>query len=259
MKNCRILFSIILLLLTVHTVSAYDVVGHRIVADIAYRNLSDEARKGVDRVLGTRGIIYESSWPDEIKSDKSYEYSYQWHYQNLREGMTDQDLQYLLKHPANEGEHLFLAIQSMETRLKQNKKDSVALKFLVHFIGDLHQPLHLGHAGDLGGNKVPMRWFGRDSNIHQIWDGMLIDYRKMSSSEYAQYLEDKFGPQKETFKKYTIFDSVKAAYTLAGDIYAYDMSDNSPYHYAYRFMGNLDTMLYRGGIQLANILNEIYK
>jgi hypothetical protein len=81
----------------------------------------------------------------------------------------------------------------------------------------------------------------------------------MSSSEYAQYLEDKFEKQKREFKKYTLFESVKASYLIAESIYAYDMSDINSYHYIYHFMDKVDTMLYRGGIQLANILNDIYK
>ncbi|MBP1617573.1 MAG: nuclease [Bacteroidetes bacterium] len=255
----KLLFIIIAIVSFANTLFAYDVVGHRIVADVAYRNLTEKARSQVDKVLGKRGIIYTSSWADEIKSDKSYDYSYVWHYQNLKAGMGNSDLQRLLDNPASNGEHLFLAMQNMITRLKKNKNDQEALKFLVHLTGDLHQPLHLGRPEDLGGNKVMFEWFGRQMNIHQIWDGQLIDSRKMSSSEYAQYLEDKFEKQKRGIKSYTIFDSVKASYVLANSIYNYDMSDTNSYHYIYRFMNDLDIMLYRGGIQLANILNDIYK
>lgn len=256
----RKLFFIVAALLVsfANEIFAYDVVGHRIVADVAYRNLSPKARKQADSVLGIRGIIYTSSWADEIKSDNSYSYSYQWHYQNLKSGLSDKDLQFLLANPASEGEHLFLAIQSMKDRLKRNKGDQEALKFLVHLVGDLHQPLHLGRAEDLGGNKVVMKWFGKDTNIHQIWDGMLIDSRKMSSSEYAQYLEDKFAKQKNEAKGYTLFDSVKRSYSVAGAIYAYDKSDSNSYHYIYHFMDNVDWMLFCGGMQLANMLNQIY-
>lgn len=238
---------------------AYDVVGHRIVADVAYRNLTEQARQKVDKVLGKRGIIYTSSWADEIKSDQTYEYSYVWHYQNLKAGMGSADIQQLIDNPASDGEHLFFAMKNMIVRLKKDKNDKEALKFLVHLTGDLHQPLHLGRPEDLGGNKVMFQWFGRQMNIHQIWDGQLIDSRKMSSSEYAQYLEDKFEDQKAEVKAYSIFDSAKAAYVLANSIYNYDMSDTNSYHYIYRFMNDVDTMLYRGGVQLANILNEIYQ
>lgn len=259
MMKLKTFFLIILAVSLSKAALAYDVVGHRIVADVAYQNLTKKARKQVDKVLGTKGIIYTSSWADEIKSDKSYDYSYVWHYQNLKPGMNDADIQHLLDNPGEDGEHLFLAVQNMVKRLQKDKNDQEALKFLVHLVGDLHQPLHLGRPEDLGGNKVMFQWFGRPMNIHQIWDGQLIDSRKMSSSEYAQYLENKFEGQKEVFEKYSFFDSVKASYTIAGSIYSYDMSDTNTYHYIFHFMNDVDTMLFRGGIQLANILNGIYK
>ena len=246
-------------LVIVLSLSAYDVVGHRIIADIAYQNLTSKTRKQVDEVLGKRGIIYTSSWADEIKSDKKYAYSYQWHYQNLAANLTETEIKYLFENPVSEGEHLFYGIGQMVERLKKDKTDAEALKFLVHFVGDLHQPLHLGRPEDRGGNGVSIKWFRQETNIHAVWDGMLIDSRKMSSSEYAVYLEDKFEQKKETIKKYSVLQSVLRSYEVANEIYAYDMSDTNSYHYLYRFMEQQDEMLFRAGIQLANILNDIFR
>jgi hypothetical protein len=147
----------------------------------------------------------------------------------------------------------------MQLRLRKDKNDVEALKFLVHFVGDLHQPMHLGRSTDLGGNKVDYNWFGKKTNLHAIWDGLLIENQKMSYSEYSKYLQDKFVPRKMEFKKYSILQSAEASYALRNMIYNYDYSDTSNYHYSYRFADQLDEMLYRGGIQLANILNELYK
>ena len=245
-------------LVSVFSLSAYNVVGHRIVADIAYKNLTPKAREQVDNVLGKRGIIYTSSWADEVKSDDTYAYSYPWHYQNLASNMTEDGIKHLLENPTAEGMHLFFGIDEMITRLKKNKNDAEALKFLVHFVGDLHQPLHLGRPEDRGGNGVSITWFGRTTNIHSVWDGSLIDSRKMSSSEYAIYLEDRFESEKQKIKEYDLLQSILRAYEIANEIYGYDMSNTNTYHYLYRFMSQQDEMLFRGGIQLANILNEIF-
>jgi hypothetical protein len=241
------------------TASAYDAVGHRIVADIAYQNLTDNARKQLDDILGKRGIVYEATWADEVRSDKKYDYSYQWHYQNLADSLTTPDFKKLLANPKAEGEHLFYALDMMQARLKKNKKDVEALKFLVHFVGDLHQPMHLGRLTDKGGNAVDYNWFGKKTNLHATWDGLLIENQKMSYSEYSQYLQDKFAPKKVEMKKQSILQSVEAAYAIRTEIYDYNYSDTNNYHYAYRFGDKLDEMLYRGGLQLANILNAIYK
>ena len=238
---------------------AYDVVGHRIVADIAYDNLTVNARTQVDNVLGKHGIVYDAGWADDVRSDSKYAYSYQWHYQDLDDNMTSADLKKLLDNPTAEGEHLFFAIDSMIVRLKKDKNDAEALKFLVHFVGDLHQPLHLGRKTDKGGNQVEYNWFGRKTNLHAVWDGSLIESKRMSYSEFSRYLQDKFEPRKAELKKHNLLQSVEATYAVRNMIYSYDSSDSNNYHYVYFFADKLDEMLYRGGIQLANILNSIYK
>ncbi len=258
MNTKKIILALCLLWVTLYA-AAYDGVGHRIVAAIAYQNLTDKARTQVDQVLGKRGIIYESTWADEIRSNKKYDYSYPWHYQNLRDSLATSDITKLLANPKAEGEHLFYAIDLMTNRLKKDKNDTEALKFLVHFVGDLHQPMHLGRKEDLGGNKVETKWFGKTINLHSLWDSYMIENQKLSYSEFSQYLQDKFEPQKTEIQRYTIEQSIEAGYSVRNQIYAYDYNDTSTYHYVYFFADKLDEMLYRGGIQLANILNSIYK
>ncbi len=258
MKTNKYILTLTLLSISLF-VSAYDAIGHRIVADVAYHNLKPKAQKQLDKILGVHGIIYASTWADEVRSDKKYTYSYQWHYQNLSDNLSENDIKMLLANPTAEGEHLFFALDSLTRRLKINKNDTEALKFLIHFVGDLHQPMHLGRKEDLGGNKVDTKWFGKTINIHSLWDSYLIEFKKMSYSEYSTYLLDKFVPQKDKFKTYSILQSVEASYYIRNQIYSYDSSDTNNYHYTYFFSDKLDEMLYRGGIQLANILNTIYK
>lgn len=236
---------------------AYDAIGHRTISDIAYANLNSKTRKQVDKVLGTKGIVFYSTWADEVRSDDKYKYSYQWHYQNLKDDMTEAELKQLIENPASEGEHLFYALDLLSKRIKANKNDEEALKFLVHFIADLHQPMHLGRKDDLGGNRVPIKWFGRDINIHQLWDTQMLEARKMSYSEFSDYLQLRYNSQKKELLKADMLESVKAGYAIRTEIYAYTNTNN--YHYLYNFSSKLDIMMYRGGLFLANYLNELYK
>ena len=87
--------SFLLLIITFFVASnlhAWDALGHKIVAEVAYNQLTKKARKQVDNVLGTRGIIYAAPWADEIKSDTIYPETHAMHYQNLRDGMTAEDI-----------------------------------------------------------------------------------------------------------------------------------------------------------------------
>ena len=258
MKINKHLLSLIFIGLSL-SLFAYDAVGHRIVADIAYQNLNCKVRKQVDKVLGKHGIVYAATWADEVRSDKKYAYSYQWHYQNLKDSLTTADFKQLLTNPKTEGDHLFFAIDTLTTRLKKDKNDVEALKFLVHFVGDLHQPMHLGRLQDLGGNKVDVKWFGKPINLHSLWDGYIIEGNKMSYSEISQYLQDKYEPRKGELKKQSVLQSVEAGYAIRTQIYGYDYTNTNSYHYLFFFTNKQDEMLYRGGLQLANILNSIFK
>lgn len=239
---------------------AWDAVGHRIVAEIAYQNLTKKAAKQVDGILGKRGMVYCSSWADEIKSDTIYPYSHVWHYQNLRSGLTKDDLAYLYQNPKAEGKHLFYALDSLTQVLRKDKNDTIALKFVVHLMGDFFQPMHLGHPDDKGGNKVQMRWFGKGTNLHSVWDRYLREGTQLSYGEYVQYLNDTQSSHKKEIAQMTLFEGLCITYDRQNQIYAYqELGDNNNYHYSYRFRKDLDNSLYMAGIQLSVLLNELYK
>ena len=71
----------------------------------------------------------------------------------------------------------------------------LALRFTIHIIGDLHQPLHAGRPGDRGGNNVKVTWFGEQTNLHSVWDSGMIDSRQLSHSELAGWLAGSITPE----------------------------------------------------------------
>ena len=142
--------------------------------------------------------------------------------------------------------------------MKANKNDVEALKFIIHFSADLFQPMHLGRMTDRGGNDVMIKWFGRDIRLHQLWDTQMLEGQKFSYSEYSRYIQDKFEKQKKEFKKQSKSDAIWETYLLRNKIYAYDYTDLRAYNYMYDFNNDLDLQLYRAGIQLANLLNQLY-
>ena len=68
------------------------------------------------------------------------------------------------------------------------EEKKIALKFMVHLIQDLHQPLHVGNGKDRGVHSVKVKWFGEKTNLHSVWDTKLFELQKLSYSEYANYL-----------------------------------------------------------------------
>jgi len=251
---------IFLLLAMLLPVFPYGPIAHRAISLIAYEKLSRKARKQVDTILGVKGIVYAATWADEVRSEPDkYSYSFPWHYQNLAPQMNKDEILQLWNNPRSEGDHLFYAIQEMINRLKQDRNDKEALKFLVHFIGDLHQPMHLGRKDDLGGNRVSYTWFGRQTNIHSLWDTDLVEHKKMSFTELAEYLILTQGNRKSEYKKMTLPEVAWKAYNIANRIYDYNRNDTNNFRYAYHFSKDLDEMMYLAGIQLGKVLNDIYR
>jgi hypothetical protein len=64
-----------------------------------------------------------------------------------------------------------------------------ALAFVVHFVGDVHQPLHAGYRHDAGGNDYQVRWHGRGTNLHRVWDSLMLDGTHLSAAQYARKLQ----------------------------------------------------------------------
>lgn len=256
---------------------AWDVVGHRIVADIAYHNLTPEAKQAVDKVLGyERALVATSSWADDIKSDVIYPGQDKWHFQDLDAGKSDKDIEYLFNvNKLAEGYHLFQAKDSIVSLLKREPANADALKFLVHLSGDEFQPMHMGHHDDLGGNKAKFYWFGRSANLHSLWDTYMIEYTHYSSTEFCDYLLCRFAAQRDEMMNMDELSCIKRTYKNSNEIYKYynelckgitpddrgarRFAYGFEYKFAYRFRVMLDEQLYLGGIQLAKLLNEIYK
>lgn len=235
--------------------------GHRIVAEVAYQHLTKKAQKQVDNILGKHGMIYWATWPDELKSDTVlYQQSFVWHYQNLPTDLTDSTLIDMLhRHEKANGE-LFFALDSLTNLLYSDKTNHDALVFVIHLVGDFHCPMHLAKAEDRGGNKVEMKWFGRKTNLHSVWDGSLIDSRGYSYSEYAQYLDDIYYSQIKEITNTSKEVQLCKTYQSMTEIYDYqNRFDGNSYHYVYEYGKRCDRLLYEAGIHLAQLLNSIYK
>ena len=241
--------------------------GHRIIAKIAYDNLTCKARKAVDKTLGKQGMIYWTNWPDEIKSDTIYSNSHDWHYQDFPAGMSFENIaEALTNYPEKDG-NLFRALDSIENVLRDNLRnkqdiDPHTLRFFIHLNGDLYCPMHMAHVDDKGGNKVRMKWFGDNTNLHSVWDSKIIESQGYSYSEYAELLEYNYADLKKPLMcdQWSEAELVWQTYELTDAIYVYQQGwDGNTYHYIYHWHEPMEKQLYIAGIRLAKILNSIYK
>ncbi|MHA4893620.1 S1/P1 nuclease [Pedobacter sp. PWIIR3] len=241
---------------------AWSMLGHRIVGQIAENHLTSKSRKAIKLILGNESLAMASNWGDFIKSDSNYDSLYNWHFVNLPEGLDQQKLFNYLdteKEPNvyNKSLQLINALKNKQTTPEQKR---FALRMLIHFIGDLNQPMHTAHKEDLGGNKVYVTWFGEKSNLHKVWDDELIDYQRLSYTEYAKAIDFPTTQDMISWKSKSLKDFVYNSYQVCSKIYA----DTKPeaklsYKYNFDFVDTLNRQLLTGGVCLANILNDIYQ
>lgn len=160
--------------------------GHRIVGEIARRYLNPQANRVVEQLLDGEKLAHVGTWADEIRSDPRWECAAPFHFTTIPPGQ-----EYFQLPAPPQGDVLgaivfFTAVLSDSSRSRQERVE--ALKFLVHFVADLHQPLHAGLGCDRGGNDVAVEWLGEAANLHSVWDSGIVESAQLSYSEYAALL-----------------------------------------------------------------------
>ncbi|MEO6730036.1 MAG: S1/P1 nuclease [Ferruginibacter sp.] len=241
---------------------AWGVEGHRIVGEIADSYLSKKTKKEITKILGTESIAMSSNWADFIKSDPAYNYLYNWHFINLKAGLTEDQVQaYLDKDTATNAytKIIFLTAQLKNKAILQADKQ-LYLRVLIHLVGDIHQPMHTGRPDDLGGNKIKVMWFNDSKNLHQVWDDQLILFQQLSYTEYTAAInhttkEQRNEWQQEPVSKW-VYQSYQVAEKIYGDITVPDQKLD--YKYNYNYIAILNQQLLKGGVHLAGLLNEIF-
>jgi hypothetical protein len=235
--------------------------GHRVIAEVASNYLTDNARLEINKILNGETLVNASTHADDIKSDSRYDKYYNWHFINM-----ELDDEYEEITPSERGD-VFIAINKcidiLESDSVSNTDKSFYLKLLVHFIGDLHQPLHIGRYQDRGANRIYVKWFGRNSNLHRVWDSEMINSHNMSYSELALNLPNPdlliSAEEANDFKRGDVLNWVDEIHEYTNKIYGdVSIDDKLGYEYQYKNFGTVKDLLLIGGIRLAKILNYLF-
>lgn len=242
---------------------AWGMLGHRIVGQIADGYLTAKARSEIQKILGTESIAMSSNWADFIKSDSTYRYLSPWHYINLKSGLSDDDVRAYLKTDTATDVYTrvnFIVKELKKGNLPLNKKQ-LYLKLLIHFVGDIHQPMHAGRPDDLGGNRIRVQWFGSNSNLHAVWDEALIEHQKLSYTEDAAAINHTTLKQRQALQKATVGDWIVESYNLAETLYPEitEKDQKLGYEYNFKHLQTVNGQLLKAGVRLAGLLNAIFK
>ncbi len=246
---------LIILLLTATLLFGWGKTGHRVIGKIAEENLSPQAREAITELLGHTDLASVGNWADDIKSDPKWDHSHDWHYCTILEGQK-------YRGPKDGGRAVqkvteFIKLLKQGNLSKQDQLD--VFRFIVHIVGDLHQPLHVGNGTDRGGNDVKVTWFWDKTNLHRVWDSQMIESSQYSYTEYAQQIQLGLSDaDKQALMNADIMSFVYESRSIHDQVY--DIGDGKlSYKYIYKNRDLMESRLLKGGFHLAAILNDIYK
>ncbi|HUL70133.1 MAG TPA: S1/P1 nuclease [Gemmatimonadales bacterium] len=239
--------------------------GHRLVARIAALRLTPQTQAAVKDLLGGESLVEASVWADNIKIERPD--TKPLHYVNIPLNATD----YVPSRDCPDSRCLIAAIEeyrrilSLPTDLSDlsalsalSAQKTEALRFLIHFIGDLHQPLHVSNNRDEGGNNRMVTFFGTPRKLHEVWDGELIEESGLNEDQYFDRLRRKMDSlDLSAIERGTIVDWAMEGHRLAAE-HAYQLPRSGKIGEAYE-QANLplvDLALIEAGVRLAKVLNE---
>lgn len=282
----RRLFGVALGMLTLipNTAAAWHDDGHRIVGEIAERRLSSHARAQVDELLagmpGYDTLATAATWADQqAKRDPSFDFAFASHYVNLDQKLGPRELLALcLENSGCLATGVAYYVEILRSTRASKPQKAEALRFLAHFVGDAHQPLHAGHEGDRGGNDIDgLRMLeytpgAERTNLHAIWDGGFIaitmaragwDWRR-----YAIELDGRITDEmRERWGRCSVYDWLEESRLFAlanGYLHADGKTpirsrDSLGEDWYARNLSVAEQRLQQGGVRLAAVLNEVFR
>ncbi|HEV7765362.1 MAG TPA: S1/P1 nuclease [Thermoanaerobaculia bacterium] len=252
---------------------AWGAKGHSVVAELAERGLSPGVAQQVRDLTFAAPLRDSASLPDDWRGQETrgerQGNTGALHYSNIPNDIATFDR----ARDCKDDQCVVAAIEKYTAILKDKTqpkdKRREALIFVVHFIGDIHQPLHAAGGQikndqtgvmepDLGGNRVKVRYLGTETNLHSVWDGMLIEWGKSTVDEYATYLleyELRGRPIAE-LQTGTAVDWINESHHAAVN-YGYRIGNGSlGADYAQHNIGIVYERLLRGGLRLRKVLED---
>ena len=254
----------------------WGAVGHKTSAKVAWALMDKATQAQVLEMLNGGDIADASIWPDAARGNAEWKFSIWYHFEKAPDNYTYLDnlkrQEPGLRQLGGLVEALYVAEDTIKNPSATKEDKAIALKFVIHCIGDIHQPLHTGRVEDKSGNQIPMKWLGADTNLHAVWDSQIIyfgrkdvltpnsdltaDPNNDSTLNYANFLLTKykdFKPDASTFARYD--DWMHESMVPRSD--AYDFKNLSEQDYTNKFMDTVDQRVFLAGVRIAFVLRRL--
>jgi hypothetical protein len=235
--------------------------GHRTIGKIAEKHLTPQAEAAVRNLLGNESLADVSTYADQVRSQDAYKYTAPWHYINVPTGLSRADFKKEVI--SQQRDNVYRALLSCKNDLtdttKTREQKIFALKFIVHLVGDLHQPMHVSRSEDQGGNNIRTTFLGEPGNLHGLWDSRLPEHEGLSYEQLAQKIDQANRRKIQRWQHNDPITWLYESYRISERLYA-DAAKNPNFDEAY-YQAHIPVFEQRmemAGIRLAGILNAIY-
>jgi len=235
--------------------------GHRAAAAITAERLCPAATAQVERLLGEMTIAEAALWPDRIRGEARWAHTRDWHYINIGD---DEPFDALVEGVPGHGRllsaiHENLAVVADPQAEDERRRD--ALGFVLHLVGDLHQPLHVGRSEDRGGNAITVSFAGQETNLHRLWDGVLLRSAGLRPEDYLRSLEPLVVLGAQAWERGTLEDWAEESRRLRPWVYDFDQRRRVPViskRYAETGRQLSALRLAQAGVRTAWLLNGLW-
>lgn len=230
--------------------------GHRAVATIAQQHLTGNAAYVVSAYLNGQPMEAVSTWADENRDSKTAP----WHFLNLPLGLSHEAFVRFVQESDN---NVYTAILKMEATLKDPatsaEQKSEALKYLIHFVGDAHQPMHISRKEDKGGNTIQLRFDDKGTNLHSLWDSKLIDHEGLSQEDIAKNYDKATPAEIKKWQSDSPMEWIWESYQISTELYA-GAKPGQTIDEAYytNYIPTIRKRIDQAGIRLAGELNRLF-
>lgn len=250
---------LILIALYSQQAGAFGQTGHKMICELAYQISQPQTQVQIDKLVKASGLQNFAEgcvWPDTLRDNDSFKWSAPLHYVNFARNKTTVTSNDCAKYGC-----VLSAITDMQQRLNQDNNDWQALLFLAHFIADLHQPLHVSYADDLGGNKTQVIFYQEATNLHSVWDSRIITKLGYNNNPAKQKLLLQAITSKQAYQwqQGGLIDWANESAALTINIYAhYQPKIQLGDAYIKQYQGPLETRLQQATVRLALILDQVF-
>jgi hypothetical protein len=242
---------------------SWGVTGHRTIGRIAENHLSPKARAAVNELLGAASLADVSTWADEVRNQPEYRNTGSWHFLNLPLGLNYAEFEKQVEGMTVENVYSALLNQEhiLGDKATSKEQKTEALKFIVHFVGDLHQPMHISRAEDKGGNTIQLNYEGQGTNLHSLWDTKLVEHQGLTYVQLAEKYDHASPAQIRQWQSDPLMKWIWESYEISSRLYAEidamkDRSIDDSYYQAH--LSIIHERIGQAGIRLAGLLNQLF-